>query len=122
MLEIVKTSENRIDIHLTGKVTSAEMAIALDDLIEASQSFEKGKMFYVIEDFQMPELGAIAVEFSRLPKLFSLISKFSKCAVVANASWLRTVAEIEGALIPGLEIKSFEMGMEIAAQEWLEKA
>ena len=58
MLEIVKTSENRIDIHLTGKVTSAEMAIALDDLIEASQSFEKGKMFYVIEDFQMPELGA----------------------------------------------------------------
>ena len=122
MLEIVKTSENRIDIHLTGKVTSAEMAIALDDLIEASQSFEKGKMFYVIEDFQMPELGAIAVEFSRLPKLFSLISKFSKCAVVANASWLRTVAEIEGALIPGLEIKSFEMSMEIAAQEWLEKA
>lgn len=122
MLEIVKTSKNRIDIHLKGKVTSAEMAIGLDDLIEASQDFENGKMYYVIEDFQMPELGALAVEFSRLPKLFSLITKFDKCAVVADAGWLRTIAEIEGALIPGFEIKSFEMGEENPAQEWLETA
>lgn len=119
MLEIVKTTANRIDIKLSGKITSAEMAIALDDLIEASEFIENGKMFYVIEDFHFPELGALAVEFSRLPKLIGLISKFYKCAVLADASWLRTIAEIEGALIPGFEIKSFELGETENAEAWL---
>lgn len=119
MLEIVKTTANRIDIKLSGKITSAEMAIALDDLIEASESIENGTMFYVIEDFHFPELGAMAVELSRLPKLIGLISKFDKCAVLADAGWLRTIAEIEGALIPGFEIKSFKMDESENAEAWL---
>lgn len=119
MLEIVKTSTNRIDIHLSGKITSAEMAIALDDLIEASQPIENGRMFYVIEALEMPELGAIAIELTRLPKLFGLISKFDKCAVLADAGWLRTIAEIEGALIPGFEIKSFKTDEAENAEAWL---
>lgn len=119
MLEIVKTTANRIDIKLSGKITSAEMAIALDDLIEASEFIENGKMFYVIEDLHFPELGALAVEFSRLPKLIGLISKFDKCAVLADASWLRTIAEIESALIPEFEIKSFELDETENAEAWL---
>jgi len=119
MLDITNPSKNRVDLHLSGKITSAEMAIALDELIEVSNSVENGKMLYTISDFQMPELGAIAVEFTRLPKLFGLISKFDHCAVLADAAWLRKVAEFEGMLIPNFEIKSFELGQEAAAEAWL---
>lgn len=121
MFKISKVAQNRVDLILTGKVTSVQMAIALDDLFEIAQSIENGKMLYTIEGLQMPELGAIAVELTRLPKLFGLISKFTHCAVIADTSWIRTLSEIEGALIPGFEIKSFEPGQETAAEEWLSK-
>lgn len=119
MLEITSATKDRVDIHINGKITSAQMAIALDELIEASHSIENGKMLYTIENIQMPELSAIAVEFTRLPKLFGLLVKFDYCAVIAEASWVRTLAEIEGALFPGLEIKSFEVGEEDKAEKWL---
>jgi hypothetical protein len=41
--------------------------------------------------------------------------------VVSDAGWIRTAAEIEGALIPSLEIKSFPVGAEDRAEDWLTK-
>ena len=76
-------------------------------------------MLYRVNDFQLPTLGAIAVEFSRLPQLFGLIGKFDRAAVLADKNWVRKVSEIEGALIPGLDIKSFELDQEAEAEAWL---
>jgi hypothetical protein len=61
----------------------------------------------------------LGVEFSRLPKLFGLLGKFEKCAVLSDAAWLRTAAEVEGALFPGITIKAFKMDEEEAAEAWL---
>jgi hypothetical protein len=50
--------------------------------------------------------------------MFSLIRNFDRAAAIANKRWLRTVREIEGALIPGLKIRGFEPGEEAAAEAW----
>ncbi len=78
-----------------------------------------GRMLYRITDFAMPTFGAFAVEFERLPKLFALVGRFDRCAVLTDTAWLRTAAEIEGALIPGLEVKAFDLGRAEAAEAWL---
>ena len=70
----------------------------------------------------MPTAGALVVEFSRLPGLFGLLRRFDRCAVLSNRTWLRTIAEFEGMLIPGLEIKAFEYADTEAAEAWLESA
>lgn len=67
-------------------------------------------MLYRIGYFNLPALGGIGVELSRLLGLFKLISKFDKVAVLANQNWVWTASEVEGALILGLEIGSFELG------------
>lgn len=121
MFKVTKPASNRIDISLKGSIDSDIMRAALDDLIAQSEGVSNGRMLYTIIDFELPTLGAIAVEFARLPKLFGLLGKFDRCAVIADAGWLRKAAEIEGALIPGIEIRSFEP-MDIAAAEvWLGK-
>ncbi len=119
MLTITKTAANRVDIELEGSLDSESMAAGLDDLIAKSEGVTGGHMLYRIRDFSMPTPGAIAVEIKRLPKLFALLGKFNRCAVLCDASWLRTVAEIEGALFPGVAIKSFEPDQEAAAEAWL---
>ena len=77
-------------------------------------------MLYTISDFEMPSIGAIAVEFQQTPKLFSLIGRFEKCAMLSDASWIRTAAEIEGAVIPSLQIKSFTLSAKKDAEDWLQ--
>ena len=119
MLKITKPSADRVDIDLSGKLDAHEMGKALDELIDQSEGISNGKMLYTISAFALPTFGAIGVEMARLPKLFGLLSKFDKCAVLSDSSWLRTAAAVEGALFPGIDIKGFEMHEVDAAETWL---
>ena len=119
MLKITKPSANRVDIVLKGTLDAETMAAALDDLIAKSADVSGGRMLYTVTDFSLPTLGALGVELQRLPKLFALLGKFDRCAVLSDTAWLRRAAEIEGAVIPGIEIKSFEPQEAAAAEAWL---
>ncbi|MDF1728110.1 MAG: STAS/SEC14 domain-containing protein [Sulfitobacter sp.] len=120
MLEITKVSERRLDIALSGAIDGAQMTKGLDDLIRLSRDLRGGRMLYTITDFRMPSWEALAVEMTRLPALFGLLGKYDRCAVLSDTAWLRRAAEMEGAVIPGLEIKSFDLGQQDAAEAWLE--
>lgn len=120
MLNVSKLSANRLDIELSGALDADAMRSALDNLVEKSEGVTDGRMLYRISDFEMPTLGAMAVELYQMPKLLGLIGKFKKCAVISDAAWIRTAAEIEGAVFRSLEIKSFALADTEAAEAWLD--
>ena len=122
MLTITQIAADQLNIELSGKIDADEMRRALDDLFERSAPIMHGKMLYHIAGFALPSLAAIGVEMARLPQLFALLGKFDRCAVLTDAGWLRTAAELEGKLFPGLDIKSFDLTEEAAAQTWLDHA
>ena len=76
-----------LDIEMSGKLNSEDMKVALDELVSKSENIENGKMLYEIIDFHLPSLGAIGVEFSRLPALFGLMKKFDRAAVLTDKAW-----------------------------------
>ena len=122
MLVVSKPSPNRVDIELSGALNTKEMRNGLESLFDQTETVSGAKVLYVIKDFEMPTLGALAVEFQQMPKLFGLIGKFEKCAVVTDTAWIRTAAELEGAVIPSLEIRSFPAAAIQQAKDWLEKS
>lgn len=119
MFRVIKNGLNRLDIELSGKIDTEEMRVALDELEGKSQGIENGKMLYEIIDFNLPSLGAIAVELSRLPAMFGLIKKFDRIAVLTDKTWLKKASEFEGYLFPGLEIKAFDRDQKEDAEAWL---
>lgn len=119
MMNVTRPAADRIDVVLSGTLDTDGMGKALDDLIDQSEGVTHGRMLYTILDFEMPTMGAIGAEIARMPGLLSLIGRFDKCAVVSGTAWLRTAAEIEGALIPGLQIKSFTHDAVDTAKAWL---
>lgn len=119
MFTVTKPKPNRVDLEINGGIDANIMTAALEDLIRLSEDVEKGKMLYTITDFDMPTLGAIGAEILELPKLFKLLGKYEKCAVLSDHGWIRTAAEMEGALIPNLEIKAFHLNEKSAAEAWL---
>lgn len=119
MFNVTPNGPNRVDIELGGKLDSEEMGVALDELVTKTEGIEHGRMLYRIKDFKIPTLAAIVIEFARLPSMIGLITKFDRAAVIADQKWIKTISEIEGALIPGLEIKAFDPDDEAAAEAWL---
>jgi hypothetical protein len=119
MIKVTKQNPARVDVSISGTLDADMMREGLDDLFAKVEGITDGQMLYTITDIAMPTLGAIGVEMEKLPKLFGLLGKISKCAVQADAAWVRKVAAFEGALLPGMTIKSFEISERAAAEAWL---
>lgn len=122
MFTIDKKSDDRVDLAISDTITREEMRDGLDALLEQSQGMIGGTMLYTISNLRMPDLSALAVEMRYLPRLFSLISRIDRIALVADQNWIRNMAQVESALIPGLVINVFEPGDEAAAEAWLAKS
>lgn len=121
MFKVEKVSDNRVHIEISGKITSEEMRVGIDELIASSDQITNGSMRGLIHDFDLPSLGAFAVELSRLPSLFGLVRKYDRTAVITDKEWVRKASEIEGMLIPGFEVKAFGLDEEAEAEAWLSK-
>lgn len=119
MFTVTKVGDNRLDIKMSGKLDAEMMKIALDELVNKSENIAKGKMLYDVVDFHLPSLDGILIEFSRLPAMLGFLGKFTKAAVLTDKGWLKRVSELEGALIPGLEIKAFARDQRLQAEAWL---
>ena len=119
MFEVEKKGTNRIDIDFSGKLDKYEMKAALDELFSSAKDIQHGRMLYRIRNFDLPTLGAIGVELSRLPEAFRFIKKFDRAAVLADENWVKKASEIEGTFIPGLKIKAFNLDEEAQAENWL---
>ena len=119
MLKVSKPAAHRVEIEVSGVLDADAMQEAVAQLVEASQGVSKGRMLYRIADFAMPTMGAFAIELRNLPKLFEIVGRFEKCAVLCDTAWIRTAAEIEGVVIPSLEVRGFALSEEDAANAWL---
>ena len=119
MFKVIQNGINRLDIEMSGKLNAEDMKIVLDELVIKSKNIENGKMLYEVIDFHLPSLGAIGIEFSRLPSMFGLMKKFDRAAVLTDKAWLQKVSELEGVLCPGLEIKAFNRDQREEAEAWL---
>jgi hypothetical protein len=121
MFKVTRNGDQRLDVDFAGKLDSDAMRAALDELTQAAEGIEHGRMLYRIGNFEWPTLGAVGVELARIPQLLRFIRQFDRVAVVADQQWLRTASEMEGALIPGLTIKAFDSIREAEAETWLQQ-
>lgn len=119
MLTVARRGPERLDIHLAGRVTAAEMRPALDALEAAAADMTRGRLLYRVSDLRLPALGALLVELSRMPRLLRLLRRFERCAVLGDAGWIRDAARAEAAVFRGVEIRAFAPEDWRAAEAWL---
>jgi len=119
MFKIQTIAEDRIDIQISGRVDAEQMSTGLDQLLSKSRFMQNGKMLYSITDLKFPTLGSLAVEITQLPKIFGLIKRFDKVAVLSDTGWLRKASELQGMFMPGLSIRAFNLDQQSGAEAWL---
>ncbi len=122
MFDIKPDPKGYVHLTISGRIEPEEMQAGLEAFLGVLEDGKKTDFLYTITEFEFPPMTAIGVEFSYIPLLLKSLSKIGKVAVIADQAWLRTAAEVEGKLIPGLTIQSYEPGEREAAEKWLLEA
>ena len=103
---------------IDGTVTAPD----LDDLYRAVEKAMDGKgpvhLYGEIHGVGGLTLEAVGANFKRGIALLPRIGRVDRYAVVSDRSWISTVAQLEGAVIPGLEVRTFPTAEREAALAW----
>lgn len=110
---------NLLVIETHGAMDAVSMEIALDMLVREMAGMSHGGVLIHAQQVEWPTLGAIGVELRHWVQLMAMIRKVDKVAILTDQAWLKGVAAVESALIPGLAIRSFDPAEEGAARSWL---
>lgn len=94
--------------------------LARKRLISKAEGIQHGRMLYRIREFDLPSVAAMSIELLRLPQLLRLIRRFDRSAVIAGKAWSRKTSKSEGTLIPGLEVKAFDLNQAAEDKAWLD--
>ncbi|TDT77265.1 SpoIIAA-like protein [Litoreibacter halocynthiae] len=122
MFTVETLAPDLLKIEIGGKITAEEMSSGLDTLLPLTSAMADGRMLALYHDIEFPEAGAILEEMKRLPQLFAVIGKVKKVALVSDQKWIRDMAMLEGKIIPGMTIRSFEFKDRAQAEAYLDMA
>ncbi|RLJ58999.1 SpoIIAA-like protein [Litoreibacter meonggei] len=122
MFTVETLAPDLLKVEIGGKITAEEMSSGLDTLLPLTSAMADGRMLALYHDIEFPEAGAILEEMKRLPQLFGVIGKVKKVALVSDQKWIRDMAMLEGKIIPGMTIRSFEFKDRAQAEAYLDMA
>lgn len=107
-----------VAFEIDGTVTAPD----LDDLYAAVEKAMDGKgpvhLYGEIHGIGGLTLDALGSNFKRGIALLPRIGRVDRYAVVTDKSWITTMAQLEGALIPGLEVKTWSVAHRDEALAW----
>ena len=105
-----------IELTVDGRVSEADFDEIAARLAAFIGDHGQVKILEIVKSFNGMDLAAI-------PKgvMFDLrhMKDFSHGAVVTDSGWIGKAAEVEGALIPGLDIEAFGLDEVAKAEAWL---
>lgn len=106
-----------VEIVVEGKITAADIDSVVKQVEVDLIKYDKLRVLEDIRDFKGIDPMALWIDLKQISK----IQKISHAAIVADAKWVKTVAEAIGGLYP-FEMKVYERSQINEARTWLKNA
>ncbi|NJM99242.1 MAG: STAS/SEC14 domain-containing protein [Phormidesmis sp. RL_2_1] len=106
-----------VEIVVEGKITAADIDNVIKEVEVDLAKYEKLRVLEDIRDFKGIDPMALWIDLKQISK----VQKISHAAIVADAKWVKTVAEAISGLYP-FEMKVYERSQITEAREWLATA
>lgn len=117
--------DNIIHLNITGPIARESLDAGLDWIESAQNNAETDEAndnFALRVD--LPEdrfdgLGQLSQQFKRVGTVMRHAKAADKCAVMTDSTFIRNSARIEGSVIPGMEVRAFDLDETTPAERWL---
>jgi SpoIIAA-like len=120
MLTTTEISPRALEMVVDGPMAREDVSRALDTTFAFAERVG-GRIDMLADVRGTPDIhwGIIAEELKRIGDMFRLIGKLDRIALIADHAWLRGVARVESALIPGIHYEVYERAEAAQARAWL---
>lgn len=105
---------NIVELVIEGKIQESDFDRVLDSMKADIQKHGKIKVLEDVRSFE----GADLMVFWKDLKASPLVNDITHVAIVADAKWMRTIAEAVGTILSA-EVKAFEQSQIETARKWL---
>lgn len=118
MFSVEKTSTRRLTLTLSEPLNADSVNAGITELLHLTEGIEHARLLYVVDTFRWTSVRYMLPQLRRIHQLLVLRRKISHVAVVAEARSLRRLSDYKGALVPGIQLRSF--ASRSAAERWLQ--
>ncbi|MEM9150912.1 MAG: STAS/SEC14 domain-containing protein [Cyanobacteria bacterium P01_F01_bin.3] len=117
-LTVSRSSDGPVlEVVVKGKITTTDINTAVREIHRDLEKHDKLKILEEIRDFKGIDPMALWIDLQQI----SLLNKISHVAIVADAKWIKTLAEAIGGLYP-FEMRVYERSEIDLAKTWLANA
>jgi hypothetical protein len=115
--------DNIVHLTVTGPIAKESMDAGLEWIGHLQEGLEEANDNYALR-VDMPEdefsgLGQMSQQFKRVGTVLRHSTLADKCAIMTDSSFVRNSARIEGSVIPGMDVRSFDLDETTPATRWL---
>jgi hypothetical protein len=119
MLQFIASPDNVFALKISGGIKGKDLDAMMDRLDAIMASHDKVHIFVETQGINGLELSSLPHYFSRAMPLFGKLRSFGRVAVVADQAWIRVGTQIESAMLPFIEYRTYEPDERDGALAWV---
>ena len=118
MLQLLDSPAGVIAMKVTGKITGADLDLAMDRLESQMAAHDKVHVFVETEAIGGFELTSLPTYMARAMPLLGKLDQFWRVAVVADQAWVRGATRFESAMLPNISYRVYMPEERAEALAW----
>jgi hypothetical protein len=119
MLQLLDSAGDVIAMKVTGKITGADLDLAMDKLDTLMAGHGKVHVFVETESIGGFELTSLPTYMARAMPLLGKLDRFGRVAVVADQAWVRGATRFESAMLPNISYRVYMPDERAEALAWV---
>lgn len=117
MFEQIETdNDNVIDIRVKGKITQEDYESLYPVMEDHKNKYGHIRLLVEMDEFQWPETMAM---WEDIKVGFKYLNDIEKVALITETPWVEKISKRTGAVVPKIEVESFEPHEREKALNWL---
>ena len=117
-----KIDDSIVRLTVTGAPTQDELKSVNDWFDELQSKYEDIPLYLEIPKMHFDGLGDLRQSFLGIAHIMRGMEQVERCAVVTDSPFLRSTAQVEGAVLPNMDVGAFGITELARAEDWLEAA
>ena len=120
MIELLDTADDIVALEIGGRITSADLDVAMDRLERAFTAAQQVHVFVETRQIDGIELSGLGSYSARTLPLLGKLNRFGRVAIVADQAWIRLASRFESMILPFISYRVFEPDRRDEALAWVE--
>lgn len=119
-MEILTNKAGVVALKFAGHLSRQDVSKSCDLIEQALQTNEKTHLYVEVEGLSGLDTETLTEDFARGLRLLGKLDRFGRVAIVSDQTWMRWLARIESAVLPGIAYRTYKARERDQALAWVE--